>query len=292
MILNTDRLNAFYQVAVDKNFSKAASNLCITQSALSQRILKLEQEIKTTLFVRATDGIKLTESGAVLLDYVRELQMREHEALDSLMGKSSANSGIIRIAAFSSVLRSVIMPALQPQIQASPSTHVEFFSRELRELPAMLESGEADFIIHDDPKLSGNLESAHLGFEYIVHIRSKSHTGHIDTSEQHKPLYFLDHDVEDMTTYHFFNIQDQSNIEIQRSFYDDIYGVIDGVKLGFGEAIVSQHLVSGDEDIEIIAYPETVTSPVILYYEKNRYLTPLQVEVIDTLKTNAPSLLV
>jgi len=283
MKLNTDRLNAFYQVALDKNFSTAAENLCITQSALSQRVLKLEQEVKAKLFIRATEGIALTDSGSLLFDYVRDLQQRESEVVNALTGKSKGASGIIRVAAFSSVLRSVVMPALSPLIRGAAGGHVEVFSRELRDLPYMLKSGEADFIIHDSPKLSGNLVAVQLGEENLVHVRSK-----LGLNEEAKgQTCFLDHDVDDMTTYHFFSSQNQDDIEIQRSFYDDIYGILDGVRLGFGEAIVSQHLISNDREIEIVEHANPVTSPVILYYQKSRYLSSLQQEVISTLEQNA-----
>ena len=85
MKLNTDRLNAFYQVAVDKSFSKAADTLCITQSAL-------------------------TEQGKTLLEYASDLQAREQDVLNSISGRSAIANGIVRIGAFSSVMRSVVMP--------------------------------------------------------------------------------------------------------------------------------------------------------------------------------------
>ena len=209
MKLNTDRLNAFYQVALDRNYNIAANNLCITQSALSQRVLKLEQEIKTTLFIRANEGIKLTESGKLLFNYVRDLQQREIEALGVLTGQSNIPNGIIRVAAFSSVLRSVVMPALSSLIRYSSAGHVEFFSRELRDLPGMLKTGEADFIVHDNPKLSGDLVATHLGQETLVHIKSKHWLckDQIKDSCSVTRACFLDHDVDDMTTYHFLTAQ-------------------------------------------------------------------------------------
>lgn len=292
MKLNTDRLNAFYQVALDKNFSTAADTLCITQSALSQRVLKLEQEVKTTLFIRGTEGISLTESGSLLFDYVRDLQLRETEVLSALTGRSNVPNGIIRVAAFSSVLRSAIMPALGQLIRESTGGHVEFFSRELRDLPYMLKTGEADFIIHDNPKLSGNLVAVALGDEKLVHVRATSGlNAEARAKTKDQQVRFLDHDVDDMTTYHFLSSQGLDELQIQRSFYDDIYGVLDGVRLGFGEAIVSKHMVQNDEQIEIVSYSNTVTSPVILYYQKSRYLTELQKQVISVLKENVPNYL-
>ena len=97
--MNADRLNAFYQVLLDRNFTKAAASLCITQSALSQRIQKLEDEIKTTLIIRRTEGVVPTEPGRMLFDYIQNQIVSEQELLQAIKGHSGAALGIVRIAA-------------------------------------------------------------------------------------------------------------------------------------------------------------------------------------------------
>lgn len=286
MKLNTDRLNAFYQTACHKNFSLAAANLCITQSALSQRILKLEQEIKATLLIRGINGIKLTEAGSLLFEYVQELKSRERKLLDSITERPDLTSGILRIGSFSSVLRSVVMPSLTPLIQNTSEVHVEFFSRELRELPAMLESGEVDLILIDDTPLTlKNLEAIHIGNEELVHIR---HTDQIPSDQPGSPTTFLDHDAEDMTTFNFFRQQGMPDKNIQRRFYDDVYGLLDGVKFGFGEAIISRHIIPKDFPVTIIEHAKKIESPVIIYFKENRYISKLQETAVQLLQANAP----
>lgn len=282
MKLNTDRLNAFYQAALDKSFCQAADTLCITQSALSQRVLKLEQELGTNLLIRSPEGIGLTEQGKALFDYVSDLQAREQDVLNKVTGRSAIANGIIRVGAFSSVMRSVIMPSLLPLINSPHQLRVEFFSRELRELPQLLLSGEVDFIVLDAEIPDQRLQFDVLGHETLVHIRNKA------LKHQPEPPIFLDHDAHDVTTYHFFDAQGLPDFEFDRCFYDDVYGLIDGVRLGFGEAVVSRHIIKGEEEFEIIRYNKAITSPVILCYVKNRYLSVLQQQVIEHLKQNAP----
>ena len=285
MKLNTDRLNAFYQVALDKNFCKAADSLCITQSALSQRVLKIEQEVGTKLLVRSNDGISLTEHGKILFDYVTDQQSKEHDLLNRISGRSTLTSGIIKIGAFSSVMRSVIMPSLLSLIQSADKLKAEFYSRELRELQPLLDSGEVDFIITDKAIRDPAIESIHLGVETLVHIRNRN------PILMSKIPCFLDHDAEDTTTYDFFEAQGYANFEFDRSFYDDVYGLLDGVILGFGEAVVSRHMVKENEFIEIIPHAVKVESDVVLSYAKNRYLSKLHQKLINNLKENVPTYL-
>lgn len=53
-----------------KSFSKAAENLCITQSAVSKQVKSLEENLGTRLFYRKERGVILTDSGQRLLDTV------------------------------------------------------------------------------------------------------------------------------------------------------------------------------------------------------------------------------
>jgi len=277
MKLNNDRLKAFFQVAVDKNFHKAAEQLCLTQSALSQRVLKLEQELKVTLLIRTHEGVRLTEAGEILFEYANNLIAMEDEMLGKIGGfDERKGSNTIRIGAYSSVLRSAIIPALKDIISSSITTHVEFFSRELRELPLMLKSREVDFIVLDYILDADHLSREQIGVEHLVHVKPKG--------KLEKQLIFLDHDPEDRTSYSFFQRQNINNIVNERRFYDDIYGIIDSVKLGLGQAIVSEHLISHIKEIEIVTYRKNISNPVYLYFHKNRYSTKFHEQIIQLLK--------
>ncbi len=277
--LNKDRLLAFHQVAICKNFHRAADKLCITQSALSQRILKLEQEIETTLFIRGDKGVTLTTAGQILLGYVRNVTNMEQDILEEISGyQASTSCGIIRVATYSSILRSCIIPALKPLIIEYPNLQVEFFCREMRELPAMLKSGEADFILMDYNRIIPNLASVKVGDESIVHIQ---HFANTDTN-----LPFLDHDEKDMTSYQFFQKQGQNKLALHRCFYDNIYGIIDGVRLGLGQAVASRHLIADMSEIRIAEHPIAVSNPVVVYYLEGQYLTRFQHRVLKSIIDN------
>lgn len=286
--LNSQRLNAFYQTVLDSNFTKAAANLYITQSALSQRIQKLEDEVKTTLLIRRTMGVEPTEAGRILFEYIQSQIESEKRVLQSVQGHSGMAQGIVRIAAYSSVMRSVIMPAIQPLLRGSAAVSVEFFCREYRELSGMLKSGEADFVVHEANQAFQNCTEVPLGTERLVHIRNRSLNEDYDNDAI--PV-FLDHDIEDMTTYRFFESQGLKGKEFFRSFYDDVYGLLDGVKLGFGEAIVSKHLVKDSANLVLVDHPRDVTIPFSLYFGANRFVSDLHKKVIDTLVKTVPDFL-
>ena len=75
------QLQYVIQLALDKNFSRAAEKLHIAQPSLSQQIAKLERELGILLFQRNTNSVDLTYAGSIfaeraqkILDLVAQLQ--------------------------------------------------------------------------------------------------------------------------------------------------------------------------------------------------------------------------
>lgn len=66
--MDTRHLEYVLSIAKWKNMTKAAEELYVSQSSLSQYISKLEQELGTPLFVRAYNQLVLTKAGEM---YVR-----------------------------------------------------------------------------------------------------------------------------------------------------------------------------------------------------------------------------
>ena len=60
-------------VAEEGSINKAAQNLFISQSSLSQSLMKLEEEISLTIFRRTNRGIEKTPEGEEFLTYARQI---------------------------------------------------------------------------------------------------------------------------------------------------------------------------------------------------------------------------
>jgi DNA-binding transcriptional LysR family regulator len=67
-LINPYRLITFYFVAREKSFTAAASNLCITQPAVSMQIKALEQQFGVKLIHVKKKRVHLTEEGELLLE--------------------------------------------------------------------------------------------------------------------------------------------------------------------------------------------------------------------------------
>ena len=72
-MLEDSKILAFLQVEKERNFTRAASKLGISQPAVSSQIAALEEAIGAELFARGRE-LRLTPSGEIFLGYARRIQ--------------------------------------------------------------------------------------------------------------------------------------------------------------------------------------------------------------------------
>jgi DNA-binding transcriptional LysR family regulator len=287
MKLSSLYLEAFFAVSKCLNFSKAAKSLHITQSALSQRVLKLEDHLGAKLFIRDPAGIRLTETGDLLLRYCQTQSALEDELLSKVLPRMAKNpaglGGTIRIGGFSSVLRSLVMPRLDSLVSKNPNIKVEIFVREMPDLPGLLRQGQADFIVLDRFLEDSDLASHKLGEEENVLVESKN-----GSLREH---VYLDHDSDDKTTLRFHEAQGKKMPEkFARSYLDDIYGILDGAAMGWGRAVVPLHLLEGRRDLRVVKNFKSLKTPVVLHYYKQPYYSELFNQALTCLEVSKPRL--
>ena len=272
--LSSAQLDAFFMVSQTKNFSRAAEKLLITQSALSQRIMNLESELGTSLFIRDRAGLQLTEIAHKLLRYYQTKSALEDEFFTSLNSKDSLLSGIVRIGSFSSIMRSVLIPSLADLLRENSGLRLNVVTRELRSLPDMLRTGEIDFMVLDYTIDREDLASIELGQEVNILVESKLHKS---------PDIYLDHDEHDQITLKYLKATGKKASTVKRRYLDDVYGLIDGVKLGLGRAVLPKHLVAADPDLRILDPQKTLKLPVVLHFYHQPYYTKLHQAVVHAL---------
>lgn len=123
---NLNDLMYFVTVAREGSFTRAASLLGITQSALSQAISGLEARLEIRLLTRNTRGVSPTAAGERLLNTVgRRLDEIDAE-LDELTEMRDKPAGTVRITCGEHVLRTTLLPKLTPLLLEYPAIKVEF----------------------------------------------------------------------------------------------------------------------------------------------------------------------
>jgi DNA-binding transcriptional LysR family regulator len=125
-----DGVEAFLAVAAHRNFSKAAAELNVTPSAVSQAIRTLEARLSAPLFIRTTRSVGLTEAGERFLSRAKpafeELVAASEVARD--LGQRPA--GLLRLAVPRAAVPIVLEPLIASFCQAYPEVEVEIAASE------------------------------------------------------------------------------------------------------------------------------------------------------------------
>src|SRR5699024_6686938 len=140
-----NRYEVFMRVIEQGSFTKAAETLGYTQSAVSQMIRTLEEELATTLVSRSRKGITLTADGKEYLPFISQLHHAYRELKVKNEEMKGLNKGIIRIGTFSSV-SSHWLPHLMKQFkQMYPSVHFVLKQGDYTSIVEYINQGIVDF---------------------------------------------------------------------------------------------------------------------------------------------------
>lgn len=279
MSLSSLHLDAFAAVCRERNFSRAAKALHITQSALSQRIAGLEETLGISLIVRSRD-FRLTPAGERLLEYSQAREGLEAELVADLVGENQETlSGTLTIAAYSSVMRSCVLPVLAQLQHQEAQLRFHFLTSETYELEARLRSGEADIVITDTKPNSTRAVVDELGEEVSVIVESKA--GAAD------PTHYFDHDSRDRTTATYFSRPRGIPQPQTITFCDEVYTILDAVAEGLGRAVMPLHLI--DQRLRVVPKCGEMRNPVYLMYLDQRRYSKVHKRTVDWLRQGVPA---
>ena len=121
---NTD-LRAFVAVAEQGNFSKAAEQLGLSPSSLSQIIRTFEERLGVRLIHRTTRSVSLTEAGERLLLRIRPALAELDAALSDVGHFRDQPAGIVRVRCLRHAFRIHVAPALAAFHTAFPDIKLD-----------------------------------------------------------------------------------------------------------------------------------------------------------------------
>ena len=123
-----DDLAAFAAVVRAGSFTRAAAQIGVTQSALSQTVRTLEKRLDLKLLHRTTRSIAPTEAGEQLYRTV-DPRLAEIEAELATLGEMRGKPvGTVRITATEHAVRTLIWPRLLPWLAKYPEIKIEISS--------------------------------------------------------------------------------------------------------------------------------------------------------------------
>lgn len=151
--MDMEWVEAFVAVAETGSFSQAADSLFLTQSVVSKRIQRLEQELGARLLDRSHRRARLTDAGQRAFAPAQAL-LRQHR----LLKQAARPAGGLRLALFPVADSYGFLQLVSDFSAAHPDLQLTVEERESAALPALLDGGQFDgaFYRITDPALPPN----------------------------------------------------------------------------------------------------------------------------------------
>ena len=149
---------AFAALVRLRHFGHAAEELGITQSAMSQRIAKLETDLQMKLLVRSNQGVEPTDAGRALLPEAQALIAAKRNALEAAASIRDDGARPLRVLLSNAIIHTALLPKLRQVLEAA--NHLNFLVdvEAADEIEARLHSGDCDLAVTTLPMLRGGFE--------------------------------------------------------------------------------------------------------------------------------------
>ncbi|MDY5594164.1 MAG: LysR family transcriptional regulator [Oscillospiraceae bacterium] len=145
---------ALLRVLECNSFSDAARVMGYTQSAVSQMIKALEEELGVTLLLRSRTGVTLTREGELLLPYIRDVANARRMLSEQAANFHGLQSGTIRIGTFTSVSSRLLPPVMKAFKEAHPNLRFELHQGVYSEIEEWVRAGVVDFGFTDASRVT------------------------------------------------------------------------------------------------------------------------------------------
>ncbi len=146
-MLSVNRLKMLREVASRGTLAAAAEALFMTPSAVSQQMAVLEREAGVPLLERSGRGVRLTEAGRHLVEDTERVLAELERAEARLAAASRGVVGHVRVSAFPTAARTVLVPALVELRRLHPNLRLSMIDLEPEEALPALKARDLDVVL-------------------------------------------------------------------------------------------------------------------------------------------------
>jgi DNA-binding transcriptional LysR family regulator len=256
------QLRILKSVALEKNFTKAAKLIYLSQPTISKQIKILEENLGISLFNREKNKISLTENGKILLQYSERILALCEESCRSLVDLKNGERGTLKIGT-SPIIGIYLMPKLLTLFNRSyPQINLKILINLTPITFKSIINKQVDIAIVDDE--TPNEFKKNLNLETFVEdefklIISKSHpfaTKKIFLKDDLYHLNFLTLNSDSSIKKFIDNVLVQNNVDTKQlkviMQLNSIEGIKTAVSLGLGAAFLSSSSIIKETEIQTI----------------------------------------
>lgn len=169
-----NRYIAFCRIAESGSFSKTAEEMGYSQSAISQMIQSLENEVRMELLIRSRGKVTLTDEGKELLPEVRTIVNDYHLLNEKTRELQGLDSGEIRIGTIASVSHAWLPKMIRSFQKKYPHVRFSLAQGDYTAIAQWIDTDDVDFGFVNGDAISG-FHKIPLAHDEMLAILPPSH---------------------------------------------------------------------------------------------------------------------
>jgi DNA-binding transcriptional LysR family regulator len=172
--MDLPQLNFFIKVVEEGSFSAAARKLYMSQPPLGRQIKRLEAELGTSLFIRDTSKMTLTDAGYTLYQRAKSILNMTAIAEKEVRAIAEGSNGILRLGTTSSSSNEQIQNHILEFHRQNPGVSFEIYEGDSYSLIELLYRGQLDVAFVRTPFPAKDVRSICLKTEPLLAVGQAS----------------------------------------------------------------------------------------------------------------------
>ncbi|WP_438347937.1 LysR family transcriptional regulator [Paenibacillus sp. FA6] len=285
-------LRYFIALANERNISKAAESLHLTQPTLSRQLKELEDRLETTLFIRGNREIILTESGYFLLQKAKEIIDLVDRTEHNLSESSGDIQGQIAIGCGETEGMRIIAKTFNNLQSKYPNIIFHLYSGNADDVSERLENGLLDFGLLIDPADKNQYDFIKLPYQdrWGILMRRDSPLAHKDviypSDIVDQPLLVSRQSIVDNQLSGWLGRSINQNPIV--ATYNLIFNAAIMVEEGLGYALCLDQLIdtSSNQTLQFVPLDPPLEANLNLVWKKSQALSPASRAFLKELRHN------
>lgn len=242
MSLLNPNLQAFLAVYKKASVSAAAVELHVGQTAVTQRIRSLEDNLGVTLFTRSRQGMKLTSEGQSLLKYCLRAKELEGQTFSELKSAGSATEVELRIAGPTSFISGRAIPCCRKIFEKWPNLNLQFMIDDRENRLELLKQGLVDIVVLHPHQVPAELDSKLLKPDEYLLLGHPSWSGRdlVAILQSERLFAFHENDHTSLDYLKFFDLL--RFLKRPRLFVNENLALSSLMKFGVGFGLLSKEV--------------------------------------------------
>lgn len=299
MNINFELYKLFYNVAKNKNITKTANELLMSQPGVSKAIKTLEEQVGCTLFIRNKNGVTLTEEGNIFYNEIKSAMEIIDNAEQRLLEMINLDYGFLNIGISNTLTQKYLLPYIKKFHKKYPNIKIKIHTEPTNELIVKVRNGLVDFIILNFPyDIPSDFEDEKLKDIHDCFVANNQYNYLKDKTIllnelNNYPLILLAKGSN--TRYFLDNFCINLNIDLIPKFELASYSLVtEFTKAGLGIGLVTKEFaideIQNNSLFEIKTEPKLPSRSINVIYLKNKALNHCSQNFLKALKKKIISL--